>query len=95
MIGVDYATVKVQGTKIGLMAELATLINSLHTKDILSKEDIEYCVKIALLSERELAEETGKLDKKREEEDSDEDDSSKEEPVDLLADAMKLLFGGF
>lgn len=98
MLSVNFANVRVQGSKIGIMAELSTLVNSLYTRDILTKEDIEYSIKIALLSENELKEKAEALEKETREEvkkkldDEDEDDSSKEEAIDDIIEALKVLF---
>ena len=56
MLKVDENLIEIRGTKLSLMAELSSLINALYTKEAITKEDIELCVKTALLSKEELNE---------------------------------------
>lgn len=98
MINVDFGSVKLSGPKIVIMAELSTLVNTLIKRNFLEKEDVEYSVKIAMMSDAELLEETEKLEeeaKKSEPESSAEKEdklTSKEEAVDDLIEALKILF---
>lgn len=50
----------VRGSKVDIMADLATLLNSLHERNTLTAEEIDKCVEIAKWSEKKLDEEAEK-----------------------------------
>ncbi len=50
----------VRGSKVDIMADLATLLNSLHERNALTAEEIDKCVEIAKWSEKKLDEEAEK-----------------------------------
>ena len=56
MIKIKDGVVDVEGSKMELYVELSTIIHVLYERKKLSKEEIEYGMKIAFLSENELME---------------------------------------
>lgn len=56
--------VKVSGRKIDLMAEFSQLVNKLIECDAFDKNDVDFCIKIAYMSEEERMEEGKKVEKK-------------------------------
>lgn len=52
----------VRGSKVDIMADLATLLNSLHERNALTAEEIDKCVEIAKWSEGKLDEEAEKAE---------------------------------
>lgn len=64
MIFVKHGAMSISGTKLMLMAELTTLMNGLINKDVLSEQDLKFCVDTALLSHEELEEKVSEIKEK-------------------------------
>lgn len=56
----DGAKIEVSGTKQSLMSALSNLVSNMLEKTNLSKEEISYAVKVGLMSDEELEEETNR-----------------------------------
>ena len=61
MIEVKNGTIKVAGSKVDLMADYAKLTNALISLDAFDKDDIEWAMKVGLVTQKELDEEIENL----------------------------------
>ena len=54
MLSIDKGNLKIEGSKILILAELSTLIFALHDDNFISKNDICHSVIFGLMSEKEI-----------------------------------------
>ena len=54
MIKQENAKSEIRGTKLNVMSELTSLINTIYQDDVLTKDEISECVRVAMLDKEDL-----------------------------------------
>lgn len=63
MLMSDKGNIVVNGNKTDIMADLATLLNNIYKREVLTEEEVVHCNEIAKWSDEKLDEEVEKAEK--------------------------------